>query len=228
MKYKCSRVCLFILSLSSNVHQTIPTTNGYHSGSDFDNEDIQQKMNGVIQDIQSGPPARKSVTSNNLSVDQTNSSAPTVNDLSTQEPVRSSPLPIRQDESSSDIDDILGIKAVPDNKTTTLDEFIEQPSSEQANHKDHHGLDNNDEFFNTKIGTMDDDYQQSTNASKPSKLDETSRFDPTVHSRTPSVASKQSVRATPDEVNWIRKEKTTCLLNSLFSHRHLAMKIVQI
>jgi hypothetical protein len=165
-------------------------------------------MNGVIQDIQSGSPARKSIASNHLNGDQPITSTHVD---STGELVRSSPLPIRQDESSSDIDDILGIKAAPDNKTTTLDEFIEQPSSEQENHTNHHRLENNDEFFNTKVGTMDD-YQQSTNDIKPNKLDETSHFDPAASSRTPSVTSKQSVRATPDEVNSIKKEKK----NNLF------------
>jgi hypothetical protein len=184
-------------------------------------------MNGVIHDIQSGSPSRKSIASNHLNVEQANTSAPTIGDPSThihstEGPIRSisepvlgdnqlpheqtSPLPIRQDESSSDIDDILGIKAVPNNKTETLNEFIDQHSLEHENQTSHHRLDNNDEFFNTKIGTMDDN-QRPTSAVKPSNLDETSQFDAASTSRAQSVTSKRSVHVTPDEVNSIKKEK---------------------
>jgi hypothetical protein len=199
------------------------TTNGIHGDNDFDYEDIQNKMNGVIQDIQSRSNndfSRKSTTSNHLHDNQLNISAPTIIDPltnnSTQGPIRTKsdsdlvdhhissnehvlPLPIRQDESSSDIDDIYGIKTGPTSTAATIDDSIDQYRSEQGNHKTN-PLDDNDEFFNTKTATINDD-QRVTDIIKQNALDETARFGTISSPRVQSPSSKQSVRLTPDEVN---------------------------
>ncbi|CAF5160343.1 unnamed protein product, partial [Rotaria magnacalcarata] len=65
------------------------TSNGVHSTDDFDNEDIQKKMNGVIHDISSGAgddanTSRRSVTSTHLQDGQVNNSTPDGVDPSTE------------------------------------------------------------------------------------------------------------------------------------------------
>ncbi len=136
------------------------TSNGIHDEKDFDNEEIQNKMNNVINDIQVRSrndtiTSRKSVTSNHLHDDHANNSTPTItNPLSnslTESPLRSmsetalvnhhvtneqsSPSSIRQDESSSDADDIFRIKPAPTNTTVPIDDSMDQHQSEQENHK---------------------------------------------------------------------------------------------
>lgn len=194
-----------IVFRSSSFPQTLKTTttnfdqseystgNGHHDENDSVYEDIQNKMNGVIHDMQSGSTndfhsSRKSITSNHLNDDQVANG-------------KSSPLPIRQDESSSNIDDIYGIKAQPTTTTISLDDFTDQNSSEKENPTNHRS-DEHEEFFNTKVATMDDN-QQPTSAIKQTNLDETAHFRVT-SSRTPSASSKRSVHVTPDEVNSIK------------------------
>lgn len=158
-------------------------TNDYHNGNDFDYQDIQNKMHGVIEDIQSQSTndfqtTRKSVTSNHLHDEQINNSLPANINLSSNEPSegpvrslsetalvdhpstneQSSLLPIRQDESQLDIEDI--------NDQTRIEQNDQRPAS----------------------------------ASKQNDLDETTRFATPASPRVQSAASKRSVRVTPDEV----------------------------
>lgn len=187
-------------------------TNGTHDENDFDDDDIQKKMNGVIQNIQSqsvNDTPRKSIASNHLHDDQINNttesprrstseSALTNHNISTEPTL---PLPNRQDESSSDADEMFGIKTAPINANSTNDDSIDPYRSEQDNRKNNQ-LDDNDDFFNTKVASIDDD-QQPTNIIKSNNLDETTRFGTTPSSRVQSASSKRSIRLTPDEVNLI-------------------------
>jgi hypothetical protein len=172
-------------------------------------------MSGVIQDIQSRSGndknlSQKAVTSNHLHDNQINNSSSTIIDPLSNNPnddpiqsvsesttvdhhvsnEQSLSLPIRQNESSSDADEVFGIKTGPTNT-----------SANKENTKNNR-LDDNDEFFNTKVATIDDD-QRPTSASKQNALDETTRFGTTSSSRVQSASSKRSVHVTPDEVNLI-------------------------
>jgi len=183
-------------------------------------------MSGVIQDIQSRSGndknlLRKAVTSNHLHDNQINNSSSTIIDPLSNNPnddpiqsvsestsvdhhvsnEQSLPLPIRQNESSSDADEFFGIKTGPTNTSVNINDSIDQHRSEQENTKNNR-LDDNDEFFNTKVATIDDD-QRPTSAIKQNSLDETTRFGTTSSSRVQSASSKRSVHVTPDEVNLI-------------------------
>jgi hypothetical protein len=163
----------------------------------FYNEEIQNKMNNAINDIQVRSrndtiTSRKSVASNHLHDDQANNSTPTI----------TNPLSNNSTESPSDADDIFGIKPAPTDTTVTIDDSIDQHQSEQENHK-YNPLDNSDDFFNTKTRTIDDDDQHPTSTSKQNVLDETTRFGTSSPPRVQSASSKRSVPVTPDEVNSI-------------------------
>ena len=219
------------------------TTNGIHDENDFDHEDIQNKMNGVINEIRSRSGTsvdgtnnqRKSVASNRLTDDQVNRSTPIISDPLTQmdpssnnaleSPLRSMSesalvdhhssneqpllLPVRQDESSSDADDLYGIKSGPTNTTVPIDDSDDQHrqgnSSNEQQNRTNSPFDV-DDFFNTKTATIDDD-QRPSSAIKENLLDETTHFGTTTPksppSRVQSAASKRSVRDTPDEVSSI-------------------------
>ncbi len=203
------------------------TSNGIHDENNFD-EDIQKKMTGVIHDIQSGSgTSRKSVTSNHIHDDQINNSTSKIIDPLSTNPTegpiqsmnesteQSSPLPIQRDDSSTDADDMFGIKSKPTHTNIPIDDSIDQHSSQQENHRNK-PLDDNDDFFNTKVATVDDDQQPSTSVTKQNDLDETTRFGTTSSSRVQSSSSKRSVRVTPDEVNSIlnsiNKKKTSSFI----------------
>ncbi|CAF3543761.1 unnamed protein product [Adineta steineri] len=189
------------------------TTN---NNNNFDDEDIQKKMNDVIQDIRSlsGDDTinipHKSITSNHLHHEETNNSMPTidpstqidpVSNNQTEGPVRSlsesalvdhhtlieQPLPIRQDESLSDIDDTYEIQSIPTNIPTHTNEH----PSEQENHINN-PLESNHELLNTETGTTDSN-QDSSNIIKPNNLDETARF------HTTSPTNKHLFHNTLDE-----------------------------
>ena len=191
----------------------------------FDNEDIQKQMNGVIDDFRPRTDddtyiPRKSVTSNHLHDDQINTSTPNIinpsaENNSNEAPVRSmsesdlidhhksneqsSPLPIRQDESISDGDDLYGIKAAPTIPRLPTDDSIDQNRSEQENQKNNQSSD--DDFFNTKTATINDDYQRPSSAIKQNGLDETTHFGTTSPTRVRSGSSKRSIPIAPDEVS---------------------------
>jgi hypothetical protein len=186
------------------------TADSIHDENNFDYQDIQNKMNGLIHDIrsQSGNDTnipRKSITSNTLHHD------PISNNL-TEGPIRSLSdsaladhpksneqlLPIRQDETSSDSEDLYGVQSVPIKISSPIDDSIDQHLSVQEN-QINNPLDDNDDFFNTKTRTIDDN-PQSSSVVKLNGLDETIRFGTTSSSRIPSAASKQSIHVASDEV----------------------------
>ena len=206
-------------------------------------------MNDVIHDIQSRSTtdlntSRKSVASNHINgdhMDGTTTSDPVTQVDSNESPIRSMSQPVlvdhqeqqnessplllvRQDESLSDIDDALGIKTQPNNGTMTADDLTDQPRLRQTDNQ----LDDNDDFFNTKVATVDDD-QQPSSVTKQHVLDETTQFGTTSPPRAQSVSSKQSVRITPDEVNITRSmfHRTTNHSLIFLRHQFLVMKNVR-
>ncbi|CAF3352469.1 unnamed protein product [Rotaria sp. Silwood1] len=221
---------------SNQIHQPEHSiSNGIHSDNEFDNEDIQKKMNTVIHDIRSGPgddtnTSRKSITSNHLQDGQINTSTPITNNpstemdltskTSTENPINESasvdhhisteqhlPSPVQQVEISSDDDDHHRKQATSINTTSLINSTTDQHLSEQENHIKNPS---DDDFFDTKAGTIDDDKRPSS-AVKQSIFDETTHFATTStkpsSSRVQSATSKRSVQVTPDEPSTSGDEK---------------------
>ncbi|CAF3576930.1 unnamed protein product [Rotaria sordida] len=183
------------------------TSNGIHNGNEFDNEDIQKKMNNVIHDIQSGSGddtniSRRSITSNHLQDGQINHSTPTINDSSTE-----IDLTKKNPTNESTLVDHHRRQATPTNTTTFINGSTDQHQLEQENHTKNLS---DDDFFDRTTGTVNDD-QQSSSAIKQNTLDETTHFGTTSpklpSSRVQSAASKRSVHAPPDEPSTSSDEK---------------------
>jgi len=195
------------------------TADSIHEDDNFDCEDIQDKMNRLIHDIrsQSGDDTnipRKSITSNTLHHDPINNSTPMdpISNNLTEGPRRSLSesaladhptsneqlLPIRQDETSSDSEDLYGVQSVPINISSHIDDSIDQHLSVEEN-QINNPLDDNEDFFNTKTRTIEDN-PQSSSVVKLNGLDETTHFGTTSSSRVPSATSKQSIHVASDEV----------------------------
>ena len=223
-----------------------PTARGSPEHDDV-NDEIQKAMAGVISDLkpQSATPAnntsnsRLSNTSTHSVTDKGNASLAAPSDPASKEPRSStsvpenplrpgsasrssgvpsapSPVPNRRDESSSD-DGIYGIKATPTKTAETIDDLNDTKQTKPAASSPF-----DDAFFDTKVATVADEHRPAS-ATTPNTLDETTRFVPASSgSRAPSVSSKRSIRATPDEVSsdhldGIRKP-------FIRRHRHLAMR----
>ena len=203
-------------------------TRGSRANSDVHDE-IQKAMAGVINDLKQ-PPAtsinstsnsRLSNTSTHSAIDKASASPPAPIDQAAKVqrsssgviesplrpgsasrssgiPTAPSPVQNRKDESSSD-DGIYGIKAAPTKTKETIDDLLHPHQTKSATHSPV-----DDSFFDTKVATQADEHRPAS-ASKGHILDETTRFistsPKTPGSRAPSVTSKRSARATPDEVS---------------------------
>ena len=214
------------------------------------NDEIQKAMAGVISDLkpQSATPAnntsnsRLSNTSTHSVTDKGNASVAAPIDPASKGPRRStsvpenplrpgsasrpsgvpsapSPVPNRRDESSSD-DGIYGIKATPTKTTETIDDLNHSQQTKPAVSSP---ID--DAFFDTKVATVADEHRPGS-AATPNALDETTRFvtasPKSPGSRAPSVTSKRSIRATPDEVS---SDHLDGIQEPFIrSHRHPAMR----
>jgi len=166
-------------------------------------------MNRLIYDIrsQSGDDTnipRKPITSNTLHHDLINNSTEGPRRSLSESALADHPtsneqlLPIRQDETSSDSEDLYGVQSVPINISSPIDNSIDQHLSVEEN-QINNPLDNNEDFFNTKTRTIDDN-PPSSSVVKLNGLDETTRFGTTSSSRVPSATSKQSIHVASDEV----------------------------
>lgn len=214
------------------------------------NDEIQKAMAGVISDLkpQSATHAnntsnsRLSNTSTHSVTDKGNAPLPTSSDPSSKGPRTStsmaenplrpgsasrpsgvplapSPIPNRRDENSSD-DGIYGIKATPTETTETIDDLNDTQQKKPAVSSPF-----DDAFFDTKVATVADEHRPGS-ATTPNALDETTRFvsasPKSPSSRAPSVTSKRSIRATPDEVS---SDHLDGIRQSFIrSHRPLAMR----
>ncbi|CAF4305472.1 unnamed protein product [Rotaria sp. Silwood2] len=205
---------------SNQIHQPEhSTTNGIPSDNEFDNEDIQKKMNNVIHDIQLGSgddtnTSRKSITSNHLQDGQINHSTPNINDpstemdltskTSTENPMNESasvdhhisteqhlPSPVQQVENSADDDDDDPHHHKTQATPTNTTTLVNSPTDQQQLGQENHIKNSSDDdFFDTKTGTIDDD-QRPSSSIKQNSLDETTRFATT--SPKPSSPRVQSV-----------------------------------
>ncbi|UJR25607.1 hypothetical protein I4U23_006951 [Adineta vaga] len=203
---------------------------------DFDYDDIQQKMTDVIHDIRSRSGdetdfVQKSIVSDHLRRDSIHNSTPTIHpstrkdsieDNQNKDIIRSlsesaivdhqqvtdQSLPIRQDESSSDSDDLYGIQTAPMNVSGHVDDYQSERENPINNRLDD---DDDDEFFNTKMRTINDNYSSST-IIKQNNLDETTRFRPT------SSASKPSIYTLHEESSASSKINSSNLLDDTHSN----------
>ena len=174
---------------------------------------------------------RKSIVSGRFTDDKENISTPAINDTSTnntiQPPVRSmsesalidsteqpSNLPIQQDASSTDGDDLYSIQSKPNNTVNnnneeSTDQLPQDSLSQRQENNTNSSL--NDDFFNSKTRTVDDN-QRPSSTKNQNRLDESTPFGTT--SPKPSASRKQSVCVNLFQFKYI----------FVFSHQHLAMK----
>jgi hypothetical protein len=106
---------------------------------------------------------------------------------------QSSPLPIQQDASSTDGDDLYGIQSktnntINNNNDESTDQLRQDSSSQEQENNANSSL--NDDFFNSKTRTVDDN-QRPSSTKNQNRLDESTRFGTT--SPKSSTSRKQSV-----------------------------------
>ncbi|CAF2253394.1 unnamed protein product [Rotaria magnacalcarata] len=200
------------------------TSNGVHSTDDFDNEDIQKKMNGVIHDISLGAgddanTSRRSVTSTHLQDGQVNNSTPDGVDPSTEIDQTSQPsteAPIRPASVLAPDDHYVS----NEKRLSSSVQQVEPTSDGNDHHEtqedstktttlidstvDQHQSD--DESIHRKTETIDDDdhhHQRPSSAVNQNVVDETTNFRAASpkpsSSRVQSATSKRSVHVTPEE-----------------------------
>ncbi|CAF3956697.1 unnamed protein product [Rotaria sp. Silwood2] len=200
------------------------------SNDDFGNDDNEKTTNDLINDLQSESItpdnnnflSGRTITSGRLITDQDNSSTPNIIDpsvnhinqgpkrsmsesvlLDHHDPVeQSSPLPIQQDESSTDGDDLGGLQARTNN--TSNDDFINQHRQDLSTQEEENNTNRtaDKDSLHSKTETINDSERPSS-ATKHNILDETTHFNMTSPkpstSRIQSASSKRSQTIVGDE-----------------------------